>query len=279
MSKGVSLHIGVNSVDPTHYNGWTGDLKGCEFDAKDMEAIAKDRGFETNILLTKQATSANVIAGIKDAAKKLKKGDIFFLTDSSHGGQVPDTHHEEDDAKDETWVLYDRQLVDDELFALWSKFEPGVRIVVLSDSCHSGSATRDALVDALVPMLADNGVVAETELRKKLMPRDVEDATYEANKDMYDEIQEKNAAGDSVEPGASILLISGCQDNQVSLDGNRNGLFTQTLLGVWNKGKYPGHYGRFHKAIVNKMPPTQTPNLFKVGQLDSGFERQRPFTV
>jgi hypothetical protein len=279
MTKGVSLHIGLNSVDPTHYNGWSGDLRGCEFDAKDMEAIAKSSGFNTKILLTKEATSANVIAGIKDAAKKLKKDDIFFLTNSSHGGQVPDTHHEEDDAKDETWVLYDRQLVDDELFALWGGFKPGVRIIVLSDSCHSGSSTRDAMMDALVPMLADNGVVDKNEARNKNMPRDVEDATYEANKDLYDKIQDKNAAGDTVEPGASVLLISGCQDNQVSLDGNRNGLFTQTLLGVWNKGKYAGPYGRFHKAIVNKMPPTQTPNLFKVGQANSSFERQKPFTV
>jgi hypothetical protein len=279
MAKGVSLHIGVNSVDPTHYNGWTGDLRGCEFDANDMQAIAKTCGFDTKILLTKEATSANVIAGIKDAASKLQKGDIFLCTDSSHGGQVPDTHHEEDDAKDETWVLYDRQLVDDELFALWGTFKPGVRIIVLSDSCHSGSVTRDAMVDALVPMLAGNGTVDNNAPLKKNMPRDIEDATYEANKDLYDGIQDKNAAGDTVEPGASILLISGCQDNQVSLDGTRNGLFTQTLLGVWNKGKYVGPYGRFHKAIVSKMPPTQTPNLFKVGHADSGFERQRPFTV
>lgn len=44
---------------------------------------------------------------------------------------------------DETWVLYDRQLVDDELYKIWSKFKPLVRILVFSDSCHNGTVTRD----------------------------------------------------------------------------------------------------------------------------------------
>ena len=31
-ARGVSLHIGLNSVDPKHYGGWSGDLVACEFD-------------------------------------------------------------------------------------------------------------------------------------------------------------------------------------------------------------------------------------------------------
>ncbi len=71
-----------------------------------------------------------------------RQGDIYFLTYSGHGGQVPDTNGEgESDSSDETWLAYDRQIVDDELYELWAKFKPGVRIVVLSDSCHSGPST------------------------------------------------------------------------------------------------------------------------------------------
>ena len=279
MPQGLSLHVGVNSVDPSHYHGWTGNLQGCEADANDMKRLAESRGFETRILLTKDATAANVIGGIEHAASELREGDIFFLSHSSHGSQVPDTHHEEEDSKDETWVLYDRQLVDDELYALWTSFRPGVRIIVLSDSCHSGTATRDAMVDALVPLLAETGIVEDKEPAKKFVPREVEEETYRANKQLYDRIQDENAAGDTVEPAASILLISGCQDNQVSLDGARNGLFTQTLLGVWKEGAFDRSYARFHRAIVKNMPPTQTPNFFKVGRVDSRFERQAPFTV
>ena len=30
MSKGISLHIGLNRVDPTAYDGWDGALAACE---------------------------------------------------------------------------------------------------------------------------------------------------------------------------------------------------------------------------------------------------------
>ena len=152
MAIGISLHIGLNSVDATHYQGWEGKLAACEADAKDMAKLAKAQKFKGATLLTKAATSAAVIGGIQDAASKLHTGDIFFLTYSGHGGQVPDTNGDEtEDGFDETWVLYDRELIDDELYALWGSFEVGVRIAVLSDSCHSGSVLRFTGVRSATP--------------------------------------------------------------------------------------------------------------------------------
>jgi hypothetical protein len=46
-TKGISLHIGLNRVDSTHYQGWDGELNGCENDAKSMAAIARQQGFES----------------------------------------------------------------------------------------------------------------------------------------------------------------------------------------------------------------------------------------
>ena len=65
MTRGISLHIGLNRVDPAHYDGWDGALTACEFDANDMQAIAESRGFETSKLLTEEATSEAVIAAIE----------------------------------------------------------------------------------------------------------------------------------------------------------------------------------------------------------------------
>src|SRR4030065_82189 len=48
----------------------------------------------------------------------------------------------EDDGLDETWCLYDGEFLDDELFELWTKFQPGVRILAFSDSCHSGTVLK-----------------------------------------------------------------------------------------------------------------------------------------
>ena len=61
---------------------------------------------------------------------------------------------------------------------------------------------------------------------------------------MYEKIQKadskaqaKAAAG---RIGAGVILISGCMDNQLSSDGERNGLFTAMMLIVYDGGSYAG---------------------------------------
>src|SRR5262245_53968609 len=131
-AKGASLHIGLNAVSGAAYGGWDGPLAACEFDANDMAAIAKSKRMKSTTLLTKKATRSSVLSGIRDAAKALTAGDFFFLTYSGHGGQVPDVTGDEADKQDETWCLYDGQLIDDELYFELSRFKSGVRILVLS---------------------------------------------------------------------------------------------------------------------------------------------------
>jgi len=271
MANGISLHIGLNSVNPAHYHGWPGTLAACEFDAKDMDKLAAKQGItERTMLLTKQATAEAVTNAIQTAAKKLKKGDLFLLTYSGHGGQVMDTNSDEDDRRDETWVLYNRQLVDDELYGLYAGFKAGVRIVVLSDSCHSGTVVR-----SIPPWeMIDDGTPAV-----RMMPADIGIATYKDNKATYDKIQKETKGSETVVPKAAVLLISGCQDNQLSRDGDKNGLFTGTMKKVWNGGKFKYGYKRFHDAIVSKMPPEQSPNYYVVGSANATFESQKPFTV
>jgi hypothetical protein len=133
-ARGLSLHLGLNAVDPVHYSGWSGELSACEFDAKDMLALAKSRKMQSSVLLTKKATRKAALAAMRAAAKKLRSGDLFFLTYSGHGGQVDDVTGEEADKLDETWCLYDGELIDDELYLELSRFAAGVRVLVLSDS-------------------------------------------------------------------------------------------------------------------------------------------------
>jgi metacaspase-1 len=87
---GMSIHIGLNGVDPRHYQGWDGKLTACEFDAKDMKAIADSQNFNSKLLLTKNATRDAVIQSIEEAAQKLKQGDELIITTSCHGGQMED---------------------------------------------------------------------------------------------------------------------------------------------------------------------------------------------
>ncbi|MBU0595514.1 caspase family protein [Candidatus Bipolaricaulota bacterium] len=278
MANGISLHIGVNELDPGHYGGKY-SLKACEADATDMQLIAKASGFGNDILLTKKATRGAVISGIKGAAAALSGGDIFFLSYAGHGSQVPDTNGDEPDGRDETWCLYDGMLIDDELKALWKLFKPGVRILLLSDSCHSGTVSRAPI------WMAPDAPLA------RYLDEEVSFRAFRTNRAFYDDVMKKlkeliqqaaKAAKDAAKAGSadtSVLLMSGCQDNQTSQDGAHNGRFTGTLLSVWNEGQFKGDYGSLHSRIVSRMPPDQTPNLDKQGASIASFVAQRPFTI
>jgi metacaspase-1 len=280
MARGISLHIGLNRVDPAHYQGWDGALTACEFDANDMRAIAERQGFEPRSLLTKEASSEAILSAIERAAGELEGGDLFLCTYSGHGGQVPDRNGEdEDDRSDETWVAYDRQIVDDELYAMWGRFAPGVRIFVLSDSCHSGTVTRDIEDEVPDPVSTREKAAAESP-RYRAMPRDVMIATYRANAELYDAIQERLPGAETADPAATVLLISGCRDDQLSLDGFSNGLFTENLRAVWEEGAWDGGgYAEFREAIRSRMPAKQQPNYLRVGAANADFEQQKPFTI
>jgi len=280
-TKGISLHIGLNFVDPVHYQGWDGELNACEADAEDMKAIAESRGFVAQSLLTSNATRKNVIDSIVNASKGLVSGDIFFLSYSGHGGQLPDLNGDETDLEklDETWCLYDAEFVDDELYKLFFQFQAGVRIIVLSDSCHSGTVTKErAIKEAAKDKTTKAGYRA--------MPNRDALKVYRANQSFYDSILKDDTLKDARnQVRASVLLISGCQDEQLSLDGVFNGLFTGMLLRVWQNGDFAGNYKEFHEEISKDMPKGekpeegQTPNYFTVGTENSAFEGQVPFTI
>lgn len=269
MARGRSLHIGLNRIDPAHY-GSDGALAGCLNDARDMELLAKSQGYEPRIsLLDDNATVSAVKGAINEASAALEAGDLFLVTYAGHGGQVPDTNGDEaadvlgggGDAKDETWCLFDRQLIDDELYALLGGFRQGVRIIVISDSCHSGTVTRDI------------GTVG------RFLGRETLDRLYKERSAEYDEVQSAYPARDRVTIAASVILVSGCMDNQTSADGNGNGRFTEKLKAEWADGAFRGPLKLLRTRIVQNMPSDQTPNYFMVGQPNRVFEKAQAFAI
>lgn len=285
-AKGISIHIGLNRVDADHYQGWDGELNGCENDAKAMQAIAEQQGFESQLILTSQATANHVKQALTAVAEQLEPGDMLLLTYSGHGGQIPDLNSDEEDNLDETWVLYDRELLDDELYTLYGQFKEGVRIFVLSDSCHSGTVAKNRLykhVLATEPTekVWDEDYKIRTAESSKIraMPQETQNSTYLINQRFYRRIQKENSQFDRNNIPASVILISGCQDNQLSLDGITNGFFTQTLLEVWKQGEFKGRYRDFRRDIALLMPPWQSPHYYTVGTTNPEFESQIPFTI
>jgi peptidoglycan hydrolase-like protein with peptidoglycan-binding domain len=334
----LSLHIGVDSVDPAQYGGWSGNLSGCENDARTMTAVASAEGFATTQLFTRQATTANVLGAIRDAAGRLRPGGTFLLTYAGHGGQVPNANAGDDpeqDAQDETWVLFDRQLIDDEIKQALTAFPAGTNIVMLSDSCHSGTVHRDMqdpvqrefvqlkqsfYADLAQPRAAvgeppvasfprpaaavtgrgrlqsagaagpvrspgrlgqgngdpgarsDGGVVTrEVPLDVNIRANEIQAADLAAAK--------ADATARGTDVVANGLLISGCQDSQLSQEVGGNGVFTSTLTRTWANNGFTGSYVAFHKAIVSQMGPSQVPQLSLFGGDPVGLAARTPFNT
>ena len=261
-ATGLSLHIGLNGVSGAAYGGWDGPLAACEFDANDMAALAKKQGMKPTPAADQEG-DARRDAGRRcaSAAKTLAGGDFFFLTYSGHGGQVPDVNGDEDDKKDETWCLYDGQLIDDELYFELGQFKAGVRILVLSDSCHSGTVTREAILPpATIPTPAAEdharrggdahlprapGVLRQAAEGRR---RGGRQAGRRSRQRARPGRGERAPLGDRRKFDPALILISGCQDNQTSMDGEHNGAFTEQLLKVWNQGGFKGNYAQLPRA-------------------------------
>ena len=342
VSKGYALAIGLNQVDPAHYAGWNGQLYGCEPDANDMAAIASSQGFTAEKLLTADAKRQDVLDRLSRLAETLKSGDVLVVSYSGHGGQVPDLNGDEDDGLDETWCLYDGELLDDELYGAWMKFQPGVHILVFSDSCHSGTVLKMKKADmenppapraqelekswrALrVPAKLDRARIltspemrdaaakrpylrarierlapattapkvdpkplpsaseAEEVLVSRLMPPEVSAMTYTQNRQFYDKMGRAAPKEDPKAVQASLILISGCADDQTSADIGYNGLFTWMVKQVWNDGAFTGSHPKFHADIrdrVIKENSEQKPEISLEGARDQPFVDQRPYKV
>lgn len=307
MGQGFALHIGLNAVDASKYNGWDGKLSGCVNDANAMQAICKSQGFTTQSLLNNEANADAILGAIGQVAYNLQSGDTFVISYSGHGSQVPDSTGDSPNGLDSTWVVYDRMLLGHELFNLWGQFKAGIRIEVYSDSCHSGTVIRDLLLPdgtlrwltthkgpvptfpsdigmkkfkaifagggSLINRTQEKAIVAKL---SRAMPTALAFDLFERDRTMYQARQwsRKRAA-----ITASVILISGCQDNQESQDGATNGLFTEKLLGVWNNGAFAGTLPQFHQAIVALMPSDQTPNYFTLGVAEETFTNSRPLTI
>jgi hypothetical protein len=172
-------------------------------------------------------------------------------------------------------------LIDDELYASWARFAAGVRILVLSDSCHSGTVTRAVSLPTRRAKRLLTAMQRGTEERivTRELPLGVEFRTYFRHRADYDEIQDQLVGVEQTAVAASILLISGYMDDDRSEEDKYNGRFTAVLEAAWDSGRFAGTYLDFREDIRRRLRPRQQPNLFKAGVEDRAFERQKPFTI
>ncbi len=280
MPQAISLHLGLNAVDAHVYKGWSGPLRGCENDARAMQAIAGAQGFVSRLLLGADATRASLLAAMDRAAVDLAADDLLLLTYSGHGASLSDRSGDEPDKRDEAWCLHDGLLLDDEIHHRLCTFAAGVRVLVVSDSCFSGSVTRDDRPPATTARVrrqsALRGGSADDDGRRA--PGARVRAVVRANADEYAARKAEVATTQTVEPTAGIILLAACEDLQTAHDGELHGMFTAALLATWNDGAFAGDHDAFLAAIRTRVGSAQTPTLFQVGAVEPAFLAARPFT-
>jgi hypothetical protein len=141
---GAAVCVGLTRVDPKRNGGWSGECPGCDVDCTGLGRAATEAGLSTVVLQNAQATWRGVTEQIRSGATALKRGDLLLLSFSGHGGQRPDKNGDEPDGKDETLCMWDGQVCDDDVLRLLHSLPAGLRVVLISDQCHSEGNFRVA---------------------------------------------------------------------------------------------------------------------------------------
>lgn len=255
-----ALCIGIND-----YPGTASDLSGCVNDAKDWAAALTARGYHVETLFDRKATGEGIRRAIGRLLAESRTGDSLVVQYSGHGSFVPDEDGDEPDGTDECLCPYDiasrGPITDDELFDLFSARPPGVKLVMISDSCHSGTVTRFA------PILTPPTMPGRSAPRRlvRFLPPAVFLSKREAAK-----LGIGRGLRRSSPPGRyAALLLAGCQDTEYSYDawfaGRPNGAFTFVALEALKSLPARATYQSWYKAIRRMLPSQQypqTPNLY-----------------
>jgi hypothetical protein len=137
-------------VGISDYPGAENDLAYTADDAvRARDAFVRGAGMlpqESVVLTDSAATADNVRRAIVEALHRMGEDDIFIFFYSGHGSRVPRSSAQpsDPDGIDETIVLHDEQITDDEFARIMDEMSRGTAIVVL-DACFSGGFTKDVI--------------------------------------------------------------------------------------------------------------------------------------
>lgn len=222
---------------------------GADVDALTLAADAEDCGVEAILLYNAECTWDNIKATVFRHASGLGRGDMFVLTLSGHGSQLPDNDGDEADGIDEALVLYtnspfnnahfvrDDSVMKELLEPLWEMC-PGLNVLLITDTCHSAGNFR-AIGEALR--------ILERRRPEPLLAR---------------------AAPRGADGG--LIQISGSREDQYSYGSALGGTLSQSLLAVRK-----GDAGRLdvYERLLKLIDTDQDPQWVEFGDVSGMFRR------
>lgn len=209
-----------------------------ENDARLMHTLLQNQGFEDRnitILADEKATKSAIIQSFEKLLAQSNKGDVLVFHFSGHGQQITDESGDELDGYDEALIPYDarktalveyrgaKHLTDDELNKLLNRLREKVGksgdVIFFLDACHSGTATRASLSDA---------VYRGTDLQFGSIKQDFQPDLPDAGK--FDEQQFNSTRGSAELSPFVIISASGQQElNMEVKDANKAGYGSLTF--------------------------------------------------
>ena len=228
-----------------------------------IKSTLLNQGFaESDILILQdgQATKQNILGTLKDLNERVSPGDIVVIHYSGHGQQIFDDNSEEIDGLDEALVPYDawveythnykgeNHIRDDEIGNLLANFRNNLgsdgQLLMLLDSCHSGSSTRGGKA---------RGSAAA------FVPENWEGPSKETKQgsDMFETVEISNDA-------APFVLISGASANELNYEyegqGSLSYSFAKAMSELGSDFTYRQLYSKI-ASVMNVISPNQTPTI------------------
>lgn len=192
-SNKKALLVGIN------YLGTNAELRGCVNDVMDLKNVLTTQYDYSNsnivTLTDHKATKQNIMTQLTNLLKNGKSGDTLFFSFSGHGYFTHDIYKKDEiDGKDELIISADKYaIVDDELKSLIDTYlKENVTLIALFDNCHSGT---------------------------------ILDLPYQ----YFKEGREMVHHSVSNETKGTVICVSGCRDDQVSMDAYLQGDFNGAM--------------------------------------------------
>lgn len=248
---------------PEH-TGW--DKINSVNDISLISQALKLQGFQENninTLIDEKATKLGILNAFAELEQNANKGDIIVIHISAHGQQVSDLGYDEIDGLDEAIIPYDasktynqnykgeNHLVDDEINVIISRLRKKLgkegQLLMLLDTCHSGTATRGSKIRGTSKVF----IIPEgkSEIHKK-----------SEGSDMY----ENRMIDDNKK--APFILISAAASNENNFEykgyGSLSYAFANAISTIdyssSNRISYRQLFGQI-KVIMSNIVPNQTP--------------------